>query len=96
VKTSTISPEDFGLSRAGLESLKGDTAAHNAAILRSVLWGDKGPRRDVVLMNAAAALVAGDSAKSLLEGVEIAKQSIDSGRAMEKLEQLVKLSNSFT
>jgi anthranilate phosphoribosyltransferase len=96
VKSYRISPENFGLGRASLENLKGDTAAHNAAILRSVLWGDKGPRRDVVLLNASAALVAGEKAQTLDEGIETARQSIDSGRALEKLEQLVKLSNSFT
>ncbi|MFC2048418.1 anthranilate phosphoribosyltransferase, partial [Chloroflexota bacterium] len=92
----TISPEDFGLSKANLESLKGGTAAENADLLRSILTGNKGPQRDVVLMNAAAAIVAGDKALSLEQGVDLAKEGVDSGQALAKLEQLVKLSQSFT
>ena len=96
IEKYTVSPEDFGLSIASLESLKGGTAEHNAALLRSILWGDKGPQRDVVLMNAAAALVAGNKAKTLKQGMELAQKSLDSGQALAKLEHLIKLSNSFT
>ncbi|MFC1949066.1 anthranilate phosphoribosyltransferase [Chloroflexota bacterium] len=95
IKRYTISPEDFGISRASPESLKGGTAEENAALLRSVLSGTPGPRRDAVVMNAAAALVAGDRAKSLQQGVNLAREALDSGSAMAKLEQLVKLSQSF-
>ena len=96
LKKFTVSPQDFGLQTASLDSLKGDNAEHNAAILRSILWGDKGPRSDVVLMNAAAALVAGDKAKTLKQGMDLATESIKSGQALAKLEHLIKLSNSFT
>ncbi|MDP2989842.1 MAG: anthranilate phosphoribosyltransferase [Kiritimatiellota bacterium] len=88
----SITPEDFGLSRAGSSALKGGTAAENAAILRSVLGGAPGPRRDVVLLNAAAGLVAGNLATTLRQGVALAKEVIDSGRAMLKLEKLIKVS----
>ncbi len=88
----SITPEDFGLSRAGSSALKGGAAAENAAILRSVLGGAPGPRRDVVLLNAAAGLVAGNLATTLRQGVALAKEVIDSGRAMLKLEKLIKVS----
>ncbi len=96
LKKYTVKPEDFGISTAGLDTLKGGTAEENAAFLRSVLWGDKGPRRDVVLMNAAAALVAGDKAKTIKQGMDLATESINSGQALAKLEHLIKLSNTFT
>ncbi len=96
IKSYTISPEDFGLSRASLDSLKGGTAEQNAALLRSILTGASGPQRDVVLMNAAAALLAGDRVASLKPGIDLAREAIDSGRALAKLEQLIKLTQSFT
>lgn len=91
-----ISPEDFGLSRINsLEDLKGGTAEENVARSRSILANNPGPQRDVVLMNAAAALVAGDKAQSFQQGVDLARQAIDSGRALSKLEQLIRLTRSF-
>ncbi len=96
IESYAISPEDFGLARASLDSLKGGTADENAVLLRSILSGTTtGPQRDVVLMNAAAALVAGDRVKTLQQGVDLARQAIDSGCALEKLEQLIKFSQSF-
>jgi len=92
----SISPEDFGLSKASLDSLRGGTIDENAALLRSILAGAPGPQRDVVLMNAAAALVVGDSAPSLQEGLDLAREVLDSGRALAKLKQLMKLSQNFT
>ena len=96
-----VSPEDFGLAAAGVETLKGGTPQENAVILRSVLEGEKGPRRDVVVMNAAAGIAVSHRTKhpsglpALKEGVEIAKEAIDSGRALDKLESLIKLSQSY-
>jgi len=92
----SISPEEFGLSTAGLEHLKGGAVEENAALLRSILSGTPGPQRDAVVINAAAALVAGDMAPSIKQGVALAQKSIDSGQALSKLEKLVKLSQSFT
>ena len=89
IKSYTISPEDFDLSKASPDSLKGGTADENAALLRSILSGASGPQRDVVLMNAAAALVAGDRAPSLQQGIALAGEAIDSGRALAKLNQLI-------
>jgi len=91
----SISPEEFGLITAGLEHLKGGSVDENAALLRSILSGTPGPQRDAVVINAAAALVAGDMAPSIKQGVALAQKSIDSGQALAKLEKLVKLSRSF-
>jgi anthranilate phosphoribosyltransferase len=94
IERYAIRPEDFGLSRADAASIKGGCAADNAVILRSVLGGDCGPQRDVVLLNAAAALVAGDRVDSIQQGIALARQVIDSGRALQKLEQMVAFSRS--
>ena len=91
----TIGPEDFGFSRVDLDSIVGGAAAENAALVRRILAGAKGPERDVVLMNAAAAIVAGGQAKSLPEGAKLAAEAIDSGRCLEKLDHLVRLSQGM-
>lgn len=85
-----VTPEQFGLDRADAGSLKGGDAATNAAILRAVLSGETGPRRDIVVLNAAPALVAGGKAETLKEGVRVAQASIDSGAALNKLEELIR------
>jgi anthranilate phosphoribosyltransferase len=95
IKMYSVSPEDFGFSRAGLEDIKGSTPGENAASVRRILAGAAGPQRDVVLMNAAAAIVAGGKAKNLQEGARLATQAIDSGRALTALDRLVKLSQSL-
>lgn len=91
-----ISPEDFGLSLASRDSLKGGNAKENAALMRSVLSGQTGPQQDVVLMNAAAVLLAGDKIRTLRQGVAIAKEAINNGSALNKLEQLIKFSQSLS
>ena len=93
VSTYEISPGDFGLDTAAPEDLKGGEPAENAEILKGVLSGEKGPRRDIVLINSALALVAGGKAESVEEGVALAAKTIDSGAAMEKLEGLIAVSN---
>jgi len=92
VRSSTVRPEDFGLPRASIQDLRGGDRAENAEIIRQVLAGEAGPRRDIVLMNAAAALVVGGKARDFKEGVALAAQSIDSGAAAAKLAGLVALS----
>jgi anthranilate phosphoribosyltransferase len=92
VRNSTVRPEDFGMPRASIQDLRGGDRAENAEIIRRILNGEAGPRRDIVLMNAAAALVVGAKAQDLKEGVALAAQSIDSGLARERLERLVALS----
>lgn len=94
VRSFPVNPEDFGLARAGIEQIQGGDAAENAQIIhkifgRSMLAKEHGPRRDIVLANAAAALVAAGAAADFLEGVRLAAQSIDSGAAREKLDSLV-------
>jgi anthranilate phosphoribosyltransferase len=88
VSTYTICPEDVGLKRADMAVIQGGGASDNAQIILRVLQGELGPRRDVVLFNAAAALVAGDKASNLREGVVLAAASIDSGKAFAKLTEL--------
>src|SRR5262245_14593568 len=92
VRTFTLRPEDFGLARATVADLKGGDREQNADIVRAILDGEAGPKREIVLMNAAAALVAGGRARELKEGVEVAARSIDSGAARAKLQALVTLS----
>jgi anthranilate phosphoribosyltransferase len=87
-----VRPEDFGLSRAAIGDLQGGDRQENAAIIRRVLGGEAGPRRDIVLMNASAALVAGAKARDFKEGVGLAARSIDSGAARGKLDALIALS----
>ena len=89
VSTYRVSPGDFGLAQAPADALKGGDADYNAEITRSILNGEEGPRRDIVLLNAAAAIVAGGKAGDLNEGVQTAAEVIDSGKALEKLEGLV-------
>ena len=88
VRNYTVTPEDFGLARAPLAALRGGDAAENAAIVRRILEGERGPRRDIVLMNAAAALVAAGAAADFSAGVALAAHSIDSRAASEKLQSL--------
>jgi anthranilate phosphoribosyltransferase len=88
-----VTPEDVGLARAPQDALRGGDVAYNVAIIRAILSGeDQGPRRDVVLLNAAAAMVAGDLAPDLKTGVAMARHSIDSGRALERLNRMIAVS----
>jgi len=95
IYTHTILPEDFGFPRRKLSDLKGGDASCNAEITRRVLNGEKGPHREIVLLNAAAAISAAGFAKDLHEGVNFAAEVIDSGKAMEKLEELIDASNNM-
>lgn len=88
-----LTPEDAGLARTGIEALKGGDAATNAAAIHSLLQGEPGPYRDIVLLNAAAALVVADKAASLADGIAKAEASIDSGRAARALDRLVAVTN---
>jgi anthranilate phosphoribosyltransferase len=90
----TIEPEQFELQRCRIEDLHGGNAEQSAAIVQGVLQGDKGPARDVVLLNGGAALYVGGKATSILDGIKLAAESIDSGKAKEKLEQLARLTNA--
>ena len=92
-RQSVITPEDFGLARCTKDDLKGGTPQENAAITRAILAGEKGPKRDAVLMNAGASLYIGGKAESMAEGVKLAAKIIDSGEAAKTLEKLIEVSN---
>jgi anthranilate phosphoribosyltransferase len=99
VRTYTVTPEDFGLRRAPLEAIRGGDAKQNAEIVhkvlgRSMLYRDHGPHREIVLANAAAALVAAGRAHDFLDGARLAAKSIDSGAARERLDALVAFSQT--
>ncbi len=93
LRTYTVAPEDFGLGRATLGEIQGGDARQNSEIILGVLRGEGGARRDIVLLNAAAAFVASDRASDLRGGVGIAAESIDSGKALAKLQQLIEFTN---
>jgi anthranilate phosphoribosyltransferase len=94
VRTYEVTPEEFGIKRARIEDLAGGDATANAAIIREILSGKKSPRRDVVLLNAAAALVAAGKADHLVDAVSPAAQSIDSGAAAGKLDALARFTTA--
>jgi anthranilate phosphoribosyltransferase len=94
VSLSTIEPEDFGLRRCLLSDLQGGDAEENAAIVRDVLGGNEGPKRDIVLLNSAYALVASGIVESVESGLQKARNTIDAGLAKAKLEGLVTLTNA--
>ncbi len=88
-----VTPEDAGLSRAAPEGLLGGEAEENAAMMRALLDGEKGPLRDIVLLNSAAALIVAERADDLITGVELAAAAIDEGATRETLEKLVAITN---
>jgi anthranilate phosphoribosyltransferase len=90
VRTYEVTPEDFGMKRSSLENISGGDAAVSAAIIREVLSGKQSPKRDVVILNAAAALVVADKAEHLAQAVPLAARSIDSGAGARKLAELVR------
>jgi len=94
LRTYTVTPEDFGLRRAPLEAIAGGDARQNSAMILEVLRGVCGPRRDIVLLNAAAALVASSRVSDFTEGVRLAAAAIDNGAALMKLERLIEFTNA--
>lgn len=93
VETFEVTPEDAGLARAPLDAVRGGDPEHNAAALRDVLDGASGPYRDIVLLNAGAALVVAGRVADIRAGAEMAADSIDSGKAKAKLDALVEMTN---
>jgi len=94
IESYSIDPSDFGFESSPVDALKGGNPSDNARIIVDVLNGVKGPKRDVVVLNAAAALLACGLAKDFEGGIALANRSIDAGNAMKKLDELVKFSNS--
>jgi anthranilate phosphoribosyltransferase len=95
VSTRDIVPEDFGLERAAASDIAGGDAAHNAEIIRKLFAGARGPRRDLLLANASAALVVAGKVKGFREGVGLASEVIDSGAAQQKLEALAAFTQKY-
>lgn len=93
ITTYIVRPEDYGISRTTLKEIAGKSASGNAEILINVLQGEEGPARDIIQLNAAAAILMGGKAENLGEGFELAGNSIDSGMALEKLDQLIEVTN---
>jgi anthranilate phosphoribosyltransferase len=93
VRSYEVEPEEFGMTRATLKDISGGDAAENAAIIHAIVDGEKSPRRDVVVLNAAAALVASGKPDHIGAAIPLAVQSIDSGAAREKLEALIRFSS---
>jgi anthranilate phosphoribosyltransferase len=89
ITTFNIMPEEYGFERSEAKAIKGGSPQENAYIIREILDGEKGPKRDIVLLNAGAAFVASGLAEEFKEGIERARESIDSGKAKEKLESVV-------
>lgn len=93
MRTYYITPEKFGMKRASLKNIEGGSAKENAEIVLSILKGELGPRRNIVLLNAAAAIISAFKARNFKEGIKIAADSIDSGHALDKLLKLKELTN---
>jgi anthranilate phosphoribosyltransferase len=89
VRSYRVTPEEFGLSRARMTDLQGGSAAENAEIIRRILQGEPGPKRDIVVLNAGAAIAAGGRAEDIAEGLGVAQRSIDGGAALDKLNRLI-------
>ncbi len=96
METSVIEPEAYGFKRADREAIRGGNAQKNARIIRDILYGETGPRRDTVVLNAAAAFVAAGLDNDLRDGIERAVGVIDSGKAREKLEALILFTRQCT
>jgi len=95
VKTYEINPEEFGFKKWDLNLILGADAKTNAEIIKKIFEGEKGPQRDVVLLNSGAAVYIAGLADSIQDGIKIAQEAIDSGKAKKKLEELVRITNSF-
>lgn len=93
VITYEVTPEEFGIARATLEDLRGGDGAENAEITKKILSGETGPKRDITVLNAGAAIYIAGMASSIQEGMKLAAESIDSGRAMAVLKQLAEMTN---
>ena len=91
VQTFRVTPEEYGLKTAPMKEIVGGNARDNAVIVRNVLDGEKSAKRDMVLLNASAAFVAAGLCDNFQEGIKIAGDSIDSGRARKKLDSLVEV-----
>jgi len=95
IETYYISPEDFGIRKADVREILGGDADHNVKITLDILEGNGNARKDIVMLNAGAGIYLGGKAKDLAEGIELAKESIDSGKALKKLQEFIARSNNY-
>ncbi len=95
IKEYTVSPEQFGIKRVMKEDIAGGNSKENAEIAIKILKGEKGAKRDIVCLNAGAAIYIDGLAESIEEGIELARESIDSGKAFSKLEEVIKVTKSL-
>lgn len=95
IRTYIISPEEFGLERATIDDIKGGTSEDNAKIIKDLFEGQQGHKRDILLLNAAAALYVGKKADSVKIGIDLARELIDSGKAKAKLEEFISFTQEF-
>jgi anthranilate phosphoribosyltransferase len=96
VRTYYVTPEDFGIERAPISAIQGGSATQNAELIRNILADCGGARQDVVLLNAAAGLVVGGKAAGLRDGIELARESIRSGKATACLNKLIEISHKMS
>ncbi|MBA3415543.1 MAG: anthranilate phosphoribosyltransferase, partial [Chloroflexia bacterium] len=96
IRTYALAPEDLGLERVAAAELRGGGVEQNVAITTAILEGERGPRRDVILLNAGAGIYAANAASSIREGVALAAEAIDSGRAAATLGRLVEVSRGVS
>ena len=94
MRSYSITPEDLGMKRRDVSEIKGGTKRENAEIILEILKGGQGARREITVLNAAAAFMIGGRAKDFREGIEFANRSIDSGEALNKLQRAIKFTNS--
>jgi anthranilate phosphoribosyltransferase len=94
VRRFTVTPEDFGVARAPMDAIRGGTPAENAKTIREIFDGRNGPRRDIVVVNVAAALVAADVARDFRDGAQLAAEALNSGAARDKLAELVRFTQA--
>jgi len=93
IRSFYLSPGTFGFKKASMDSIKGGSLKQNAKIIKDILNGKKGPKRDMVLMNSSVALMAADKVKNFKNGVKMAAQAIDTGAALKRLEKLIEITN---
>lgn len=92
----SVSPEDFGMKPCTIEEIAGDTPMYNASVIRDIFSGkERGPKRNIVALNTAGSLLVADRINTLQEGVRLAEETIDNGKATAKLEQLIRVSNAL-
>jgi anthranilate phosphoribosyltransferase len=96
VNTFYVHPSDFGIAKTDPSTLKGGDAAENAGIVREVLSGTRGPRRDVVLLNAGAALFIAGRVDAVKDGIAVAAAAVDAGAALQRLEEMAESSRAET